>query len=136
MISLLPLAKLLELLAINHSLSERRFIFVPQLLKLSHMFWCFITCMGVHFLTVELNNTMQFSTLSRMSEFLWHSSKWACQFGCFLQDTSGLEVLACSLNTDLNYVTTMLQLRPSLNHQVKLQQLFWGRCGNFSGVFS
>ena len=27
-------------------------------------------------------------------------------------------MLACSLNTDLNYVTTMLKLHPSLNHEV------------------
>ena len=26
---------------------------------------------------------IQFSTLSRMSGFLWHSSKWACWFICF-----------------------------------------------------
>ena len=36
-IDLLPLAKLLELLDINHSSSERRIIFVPQLLKFSHV---------------------------------------------------------------------------------------------------
>ena len=65
---------------------------------------------------VELDNVIRFSTLSRMSRFLRHSSKWAHRFGRFLQYTSGLEVLACSLDTDLNYVTTMLQLRLSLNH--------------------
>ena len=64
---------------------------------------CFITCIGVHFPAVKLDNMIQFSTLSRMSGFLWHSSKCACQFDCFLQYMSGLEVLACSLNTDLNY---------------------------------
>ena len=32
-------------------------------------------------------------TLSKISGFLWHSSKWACWFSCFLQYTSGLEVL-------------------------------------------
>ena len=30
--------------------------------------------------------------------------------------TSRLEVLACNLNTNLNYVTTMLELDPFLNH--------------------
>ena len=58
-----------------------------------------------------------------LPHFLWHSSKWAHWFGSFLQYTSGLEVLACSLNTDLIYVTTMLQLCPSLNHQVMLPHL-------------
>ena len=36
-IDLLPFAKLLELLAINHSLMEMRMIFVPRLLKFSHI---------------------------------------------------------------------------------------------------
>ena len=36
---------------------------------------------------------------------MWHSSKWGHQFGHFLQYTS---VLACSLDMELNYVTTML----------------------------
>ena len=72
--------------------------------------------MGAHFSAVELDNAIRFSTLFRMSEFLWHSSKWARRFGCFLQYKSELEVLACGLDTDINYVTTMLQLWPSLNH--------------------
>ena len=115
-IDLLPFAKLLELVAINHSLSERRISFVPWLLKLSHVLIDFITCMGVHFPAVELDNVIRFSTLSRMLGFLCHNSKWAHQFGHFLQYVSGIEVLACSLDTDLNYMTTMLQLHPSLNH--------------------
>ena len=72
--------------------------------------------MGAHLLAVEVDNAIWFSTLSRMSGFLWHSSKWVRWFGRFLPYTSELEVLACSLDTKLNYVTTMLQLRPSLNH--------------------
>ena len=36
-IDLLPFAKLLELLAIDHSSSERRIIFVPRWLKFSHV---------------------------------------------------------------------------------------------------
>ena len=77
--------------------------------------------MGVHFPAVELDNAIRFSTLSRMPEFLWHSFKWARRFGRFLQYMQGLEVLACSLDTDLNYVTlAMPQLRPFLNHQEKL----------------
>ena len=72
--------------------------------------------MGVHFPAVDLDNAIWFSSHSRISGFLWHSSEWDRRFGRFIQYTSGLEVLACSLNTDLNYVTTMLQLYPSLNH--------------------
>ena len=71
----------------------------------------------MHFPAVELDNAIQFSTLFRMSRFLWHSSKWAHRFGHCLQYTSGIEVLAFSLDTDLNCVTAMLQLRTSLNHQ-------------------
>ena len=77
---------------------------------------CFVTCMGAHFPTVELDIAILFSNLSRMSQFLLHSSRWACQFSPFLQYMSGLEMLACSLDNDLNYVTTMLQLCLSLNH--------------------
>ena len=66
--------------------------------------------MGAHFLAVELENAIPFDTLSRMSGFLWHSSKWACRFGRFLQYTSELEVLARSLDIDLTYGITMLQL--------------------------
>ena len=66
--------------------------------------------MGAHFLAVELENAIPFDTLSRMSGFLSHSSKWACRFGRFLQYTSELEVLACSLDIDLTYGITMLQL--------------------------
>ena len=32
-----------------------------------------------------------------MLGFLWHSSKWAHHFFCFLQYMSGLEVLACQI---------------------------------------
>ena len=62
--------------------------------------------MGALFPAVELNNAIRFSTLSRMSVFLWHSSKWAHGFGRFLQYMSGLEVLACSFDTDLNNAPT------------------------------
>ena len=91
----------------------------------SPMFGLFyIACMDVHFFpTVKLDKVIQFSTFSRMSGFLWHSPKQARWFGCFLQYTSGLEVLACILNIDLNYVSTMLQLHPPLNHSVKLPKL-------------
>ena len=79
---------------------------------------CFITCIVAHFLEVELDYVIQFSTISRMLGFLWHSSKWAHCFGCLLQYTSGIEVSSCSIDNDLNYVTTMLQLHPPLNHYV------------------
>ena len=92
--------------------------------------------MGAHFPAVELDNLIWFSTLSWMPRFLWHTSKWACRFGCFLHYMPGLEMSACSLKTNLNYVTAMLQLCLSLNHKVKLWQLLRGRCGNFRGVFS
>ena len=71
--------------------------------------------MGGHFPAVGLDNVVCFSTLFMMSGFLWHSSKWARRFNCSLQYTSGIEVLAYSFNTNLNYVTTMLQLHPFSN---------------------
>ena len=86
----------------------------------------FITCTGAHFPAVELDNAL-FSTLSRMSGFLWHSSKWACQFGRFLQYTPGLEKLACSLNTDLNYMTTMHRTVPFLEPVSKVAAAFRGK---------
>ena len=95
----------------------------------------FTTSMGAHFAAVDLDNTIQFSTLSRMSGFLWHSSKQACRFSCFRRYKSRFEVLACSLNTNLNHVIIMLQLRPSLIHYVKLQQLLGERYSNFLAVF-
>ena len=92
--------------------------------------------MGAHFPAVELDNAIQFSTLSRMSGFLWHSSKWACQFGRFLQYMSGLEVLAYSFNTDVNYVTTMLQLHLSLKSLSKVMATFRREMQQLLGVFS
>ena len=55
-------------------------------------------CMGVHIPAVELDDTIQFSILFRMSVLLWHSSKRVCQFSCFLQYLSGTEVLAWSVS--------------------------------------
>ena len=63
---LLPFVKLWELLTVNHSLSERMIIFVPVAEDLQCS-GCFITCIGVHFPAVELDNAIRFSTLSRMS---------------------------------------------------------------------
>ena len=54
-IDLLLFRKLLELLAINQSLSEGRIIFVPRLLKFSH-----VLC--VYFPTVELDNMIWLAT--------------------------------------------------------------------------
>ena len=73
---------------------------------------CFITCIGAHFPAFES------STLPTMSGFLLHSSEWPCQFGCFLQFMSAIEVLGGSLNINLNYGTAMLHLHPSLNHYI------------------
>ena len=73
--------------------------------------------MGVPFPAGELDNTIQFNTLSVVSGFLWHSSKYL----------SRLEVLACKLDPDFNYMITILQLCPSLNYYVKLWQILGGR---------
>ena len=68
--------------------------------------------MGVHFPLVKLDNMIWSSTLFRMSGLLWYSSKLACRFECFLQYMSGLEVLACSLDTNLNYAPAAPFLEP------------------------
>ena len=115
-IDLLSFAKLLELLAINDSASERRIILFPSVVEVLSCSGCFITWMGAHFPADELHNMTWFSTLSRMSGFLWHSSNWEHWFSRFLQYTSEIKVLPSSLDTNLNYVTIMLQLPPSLNH--------------------
>ena len=82
--------------------------------------------MGVHFPAVQSDNMIQFSTFSRTSGFLWHSSKWTDQFSRFLQYMSGFEVLPCSLNTDLHYVTSMFQLHEPISNVVAtfIQQMW------------
>ena len=129
-IDLLLFAKLLELLAIDHSSSERRIIFVPRWLKFSHVL-VILNLHGCALLHNRLDNAIRFSTLCRMSTFLWNSSKWACCFGHFLQYTSGLEVLACSLNTDLNYGITILQLRPFPEPLSKVVATFRAKIATF-----
>ena len=89
------------------------------------VFWLFTTCMDAHFPAIELDNAIRFSTLSMVSSFLWCSSKWVYRFHCFLQYTWGLQVLACSFDTDFSYVITILQLHPSLKNQ--FQQHLGGR---------
>ena len=61
--------------------------------------------MSAHFSVVELDNVIK---LALFPGILLHSYKCNHQFGGFLQYTSGLELLACSLDTGLNYVTKML----------------------------
>ena len=77
-IDLVPLTKLLDLLAINHSLSERREVLF--LICWSSPMFCFFlqlawVCTSSQFSSI-ICNTIRFSTLSRVSTFLWHSSKW------------------------------------------------------------
>ena len=92
----------------------------------------FLTCMGAHFPAVELDNANWLSILSRMSGFLWHSSKWDCRFGRFLQYTSGLKVFACSPDIDVNYAPTALFPEP-LN---KVVSTFGVEMRQLLGVFS
>ena len=54
-IDLLPFAKLLKLLVINHSLPEGRIIFKPLLLEFSCSCY-FMAYMGAHVPGVELDN--------------------------------------------------------------------------------
>ena len=50
----------MELLAINHTLPERRDNFVPQLMKLSHILVVLQLARGAHFSAVELDNAIWF----------------------------------------------------------------------------
>ena len=47
--------------------------------------------MGAHFPAIELENTIQFSTLSRMSGFPWRSYKWARLLGFSFNTHQGLK---------------------------------------------
>ena len=100
----------------------KRGAFFPSIVEALPCSVCFTTCMAAHFPAVGLYNAVWFNVLSRVSGFLWHNSKWAHQFGCFHQYMLGLEVLACSFDTNFNYVITILQLHPSVNHKVRLLQ--------------
>ena len=94
--------------------------------------------MGVHFPAVELDNVIRFSTLSRVSGYLWHSLKWADRFLHFLQHTSGLEILACNFNTYFNY-DYYAPTVPFLEPRSKVAATFRGKMDfkiNFSVVFS
>ena len=84
--------------------------------------------MDENFHAVELDVVIWFSTHSRVSWLLWHSSRWVQCFSHFLQYTSGLEMLACTFDTNFDYVSTTIQLFPSLNlWVVKLEQVLKGR---------
>ena len=120
----------------NHSSSERRNNFFSSVVEALPCSGCFPTCMGAHFPAVEQDNAIRFSILCRMSGLLWHGSKWSRRFGRSLQYTPGLEVLACSFDTDFNYVTSMLQLCLSLNHFVKTCKEMMDFRTSFSDVFS
>ena len=111
-IDLILFAKLLELLTINYSLSERRIIFVPGLLKFL-MFWLLFNLHRImHLPAVESNNAK--------SGFLWHSCKWDCRFGCFLQYMSGVEVLVYVASTPIS-----MRLICS-NYTLPWTTKFWG----------
>ena len=90
--------------------------------------------MGACFPAVELDNVIQFSTLSRMSGFLWYSSKWARRFGRFLQYAPGLELLTRSLNTNLNYVDlSYTPIAPFLEPPRKVVSTFRGKMWQLLG---
>ena len=69
--------------------------------------------MGAHFPAVELDNRIWFSIVDIVPN---GPASSVISFNI----RQGL-MLASSLNIDVNYVTTVLQLRLSLNNYVKLQ---------------
>ena len=92
--------------------------------------------MGAHFPAVELGNAIRFSTLSRMPGFLWHSSKWACRFGCFLQYMPGLEVLAVAATQTLTMPHYYAPTVPLLEPLSKVATIFRGEHAATFQVYS
>ena len=114
-INLLVFAKLLDLLAINHSLTERRIYILPCAV-------CFKACMGAHFPAVELDNAIWFSTLSKMSGLLWVVPNGPVSL------VVSFNIRQCSkcYHVPLTPTLTMWLLCSNCAHP----------CSNFMGVFS
>ena len=110
----------------NHSSSKGKIIFVPRLLKFSHVLF-----------------VLQLAWMRTFPQFSWimHSSLApfpGCQDSCVKVPNGAISwsfpsvymrawsLSIFSLDTNLNYMTTMFQLRPPLNYEAKLWQLF--RC--------
>ena len=78
-----------------------------MVVKAPHCFGSHSPCRSVHFPVVEEDHRTGLVlclALLRALRFLWHCSKLACQSVLeILQYTPGLEVLACSMDTDVNY---------------------------------
>ena len=104
---LLPFARLLDLLAINHSSSERR-IFLDYWSP--PMFWLFYNLHGcaLPHKYIFRSGLAPFPECQGSCSIVWSQFGSCSRFVCFLQYTSGIEVSACSLDTNLNYVTTMV----------------------------
>ena len=125
---MLQFAKFLELLAIDHSSSKWRIIFVLWWLKFSHIL------VVVQIAWVRTFLQLSWIMRSRLApspgcQGSCDSPKRARQFGRFLRYTSGLEVLACSINTNLNYYALTAAFPEPLHKLVatfrgKMQQLF------------
>ena len=97
---------------ISHSLSERRSISnVSWWSKLFNVTGCFTGCISAHYPAVKLDNTIWFILLSCPNSGVLGACGTAqsCRFSHrFFQNTSGLGVLACSIDNNLNYRITML----------------------------
>ena len=104
----LPLfAILLGLLIINHSSSERRSIFVLGWLKLSRILVVLQLAWvrtSLYLSWITRSGLVLCLVLDRVSGNCGIVSNGSCWFGCVHQYTSGLKVLACSIDTDFNYV--------------------------------
>ena len=71
---------------------------------------CFVACLVVDFpwlSWITWSSLLMCLAFLRVSEFVWHSSKWTHWFDYILQCTSGVEVVACSINKDFIYVTNV-----------------------------
>ena len=104
--ALFSFANLLEMLLIIVRLKGGTFLFLGG--RSSPKFWLFYTaCVGAHFRAVEWDNGIWIGTLSRVSGFLWHGSKWARRFVRFLSIYARAWTVSM-YQQDFNYVITTL----------------------------
>ena len=121
----LSFEKLSELLAINYSSYERRNSFISRLLKLSHVLILFQlawVCTSPQLSRITQSGLAPLGGCQGSCGIVPNGTMLFRHFDRFLHYTSGLEVLACSFDTDFNYVASILPLCPSLNHFVKMCQ--------------
>ena len=112
---------------INHSSSERRSIFnASHWSKLSTVTGFFTACLDAHSPAVELDNMIQSGLLQAGSRTQGIAPNSPAVLVIFSFKTCQLGILACSMNTNLNYEITILFIRTGTN---KSQQSHYSEKG-------